>query len=100
MFSIDLTKLTEAQLEAFALIDAPAAYAERNRRNAYESVSELFSELAQVGLTLEAAFENHTKSVGVKAIRESRILVVIQKALAYAENHDIPFTQPKLVVDA
>lgn len=100
MYQIDLTTLSDEQITAFTLIDPAAAAAERKRRSAYDNVSDLFTDLAQVGLDLEVVFENHTKSVGVKAIRDSRVLMVIRRALAYAENRDIAFTEPKLVVHA
>lgn len=94
--NIDVTQLTEEQLTALALIDAEAANQERARRLAYASISDFLTELFQAGLDLAGVMVQIKGTQAALAVKESNILNVIDRGMAYARNNNLAFDGPVL----
>lgn len=93
---IDITSLTEAQLEAFKAIDAQAVSTELARRSAYQSITEFLTELAQAGADLSVIAEQVRDTQAFKAVKATNIIKIIERGLGYARNNNLTFDPPEV----
>ncbi|WP_419902146.1 hypothetical protein [Kiloniella sp.] len=87
--NIDVTQLSEDQLEALSQIDPEVASNERTRRMAYETLGDGFTQLKQASLQLEAETASLRKTKAGKALQDSAILDIVKRLLVTAEINDI-----------
>jgi hypothetical protein len=91
-----LSEMSETQLQAAALFDPVAVAAERVRRTAYETREELYSDLAQAQVILQAHLSVMHKSPATKAIEDSGIMHILKRATATATATGIEYVAPTI----
>ena len=99
MVQVNIATLTEEQLTAFAFIAPEAAREERTRRFAYGTQRQFLTELAQAALDLEAALAGHRQTAAARAVKDSGVLLVVQRGLAHARATGLEFTEPELRIN-
>ena len=93
---VELTKLSEDELDFFAQINPDAVRQERDRRNAYSSIDQGLSELAQASFELQQFYDNSKKTAATRAIKDTGILEVVQKLLAWGRANEVNIKTPEV----
>lgn len=79
---IDLTTLSDEQLQLLSLIHPQAAKEERDRRFAYSTFQEAGEALHKTALELELFLANTKMTAATRAVKDSNAVEVITRTLA------------------
>ena len=96
MLQIDLSKLNEEQLVALSMIDPAAVMEEKERRNAFHSMGDGLTALAQAALDLEAVVESMKQTAATRAVKDTGILTIVRSLLARARIEGIAYDKPEI----
>lgn len=93
---IDLTKLSEDQLNAFSLVDPVSVEAERSRRLAYNSIGEGLTDLARASFQLAHVLDGMRNTAATLAVKETGIVQIVNRLLTRAAIDGVEFDKPTL----
>lgn len=101
MYTLELEKLTEEQLEAFKIIDKKAVEAEVKRRaeSTYTSedmkVGKVYADLYKAYFYLKPMYDNMRNTDVKKTITQSEVLTVIEKVIKWADKNGVNYEKFK-----
>lgn len=98
--TLNLETMSDEQLQALSLVFPREVSAERNRRYSFTSLQEAGQALAESGMALEALMEESRQTKAMKAVKESNVIMNIQKTVALLEaNHNVTIDFSSVVQD-
>ena len=101
MYTLELEKLTEEQLEAFKIIDKKAVEAEVKRRAESTYTSEdmkagkVYADLYKAYFYLKPMYDNMRNTDVKKTITQSEVLTVIEKVIKWADKNGVNYEKFK-----
>lgn len=93
---IDITTLSDEQLAALSVIDPVAVGAEQSRRAAYQNITDFLTDLAQAGADLDNILSQIKGTQAANAVKDTKIVQIIQRGLGYARFNNLTFAEPEL----
>lgn len=96
-YTIELEKLTDAQLEAFKVIDLDAYKAEKENRSTYTDEDmkkfQIYTDLDKAYYYLKPMYDNMRNTDVKKTITESGILTTLEKVFRWTKKKNVEFTR-------
>lgn len=96
-YTIELEKLTDAQLEAFKVIDLDAYKAEKENRSTYTDEDmkkfQIYTDLDKAYYYLKPMYDNMRNTDVKKTITESGILTTLEKVFRWTKKKNVNFTR-------
>lgn len=94
-YTIELEKLTDAQLEAFKVIDLDAYKAEKENRSTYTDEDmkkfQIYTDLDKAYYYLKPMYDNMRNTDVKKTITESGILTTLEKVFRWTKKNNVKF---------
>lgn len=96
MLQLDLSTLSNEKLLLLREFAPQDVEKELTRREAFETLSEAFTSLAEAALELENYLESKRQTPAVRDIKKLDVVRTIRRALATAQIQGIPFDYPEI----